>query len=111
MAAGGIVSGVFSGAIDWLGAAPKNSYELPGSGPGAARWKPPQPNSPDQDALIQLAKDAKNRGGVKPGDVEVLKKWCGEYDGPVRGPEVHPNRPFGQHPHIHVGPVDHIPVN
>lgn len=29
---------------------------------------------------------------------------------PVRGPESHPGRPMGQQEHIHVGPVNHIPV-
>lgn len=31
---------------------------------------------------------------------------------PARGPEVHPNRPgpASNQPHIHVGPVNHIPV-
>lgn len=28
----------------------------------------------------------------------------------VRGPEEHPNRPYGKEPHGHVGPVDHIPI-
>jgi len=41
----------------------------------------------EANALIDLAKDA----GVR-----------------ARGPESHPDRPFGKNPHIHVGPVNHI---
>lgn len=41
----------------------------------------------------------------------ILKKWAGEYGVRFRGPEAHPGRKFGARPHIHVGPVDHIPIN
>jgi RHS repeat-associated protein len=63
----------------------------------------------DQDALIQLAKEYE-RKGVTREEADILKRWGDEYGVPVRGPEVHPNRPYGKNPHIHVGPVDHIPV-
>jgi RHS repeat-associated protein len=66
--------------------------------------------SPDQDALIQLAKEAKRMGGVDVDEAEILEAWANEYGISFRGPEVHPNRPHGRIPHIHVGPVDHIPV-
>jgi hypothetical protein len=36
---------------------------------------------------------------------------CDIYLDTRRGPEVHPMRPYGNEPHIHVGPVDHVPVN
>jgi RHS repeat-associated protein len=65
--------------------------------------------TPDQDALIQLAKDAK-RKGVSPTDAQTLRQWAKEVGLPSRGPEAHPGRPYGQFPHIHIGPVDHIPV-
>jgi len=41
------------------------------------------------------------RLGVTLDDAEAYKEL---------GAEVHPNRPHGKDPHIHVGPVDHIPV-
>ncbi len=63
----------------------------------------------DQDALIKIAKEAK-RNGLSPEDAEVLREWAEEYDVPFRGPEAHPGRGFGSQPHIHVGPVNHIPV-
>jgi hypothetical protein len=64
----------------------------------------------DQDALIQLAKEAKKTGGVTDGEARTLRQWADEYGVDARGPETHKNRPQGQNPHIHVGPVDHIPV-
>jgi hypothetical protein len=67
------------------------------------------PFNPDQSALVDLAKGAK-RTGVTPQDAQTLRDWAREYKMPSRGPECHPGRPFGQYPHIHVGPVDHIPV-
>jgi RHS repeat-associated protein len=63
----------------------------------------------DQDALIKIAKEAQ-RNGLSPEDAEALREWAEEYDVPFRGPEEHPTRGFGSQPHVHVGPVDHIPV-
>jgi RHS repeat-associated protein len=71
----------------------------------------PRRFTPDQDALIQLVRDAERRGGVAASDVSILKQWANEYGLPFRGPQVHPGRPIGQFPHIHVGPVNHVPVN
>ena len=53
---------------------------------------------------------ADKRTGVTPADAQAYKALGKEAEVPVRGPEVHPNRPYGKDPHIHVGPVDHIPV-
>lgn len=66
--------------------------------------------TPDQDAVIQLAKDAKKRGGVTTDEANTLKDWAEEYNLPSRGPEAHPGRGFGSNPHIHVGPVNHLPI-
>jgi RHS repeat-associated protein len=65
--------------------------------------------TPEQDALIKLAKEAKRRG-VTPEEAQALRQWADEVGLPSRGPEAHPGRPYGQYPHIHIGPVDHIPV-
>ncbi|WP_218081797.1 RHS repeat-associated core domain-containing protein [Anthocerotibacter panamensis] len=67
-------------------------------------------NTPDQDAVIQLAKEAKRKGGVSPDEAKDLVDLAGQCGVPARGSEAHPNRPHGKNPHIHVGPVDHIPV-
>jgi RHS repeat-associated protein len=67
------------------------------------------PNTPDQDAVIQIGKEAKQLGGVTPDEAETIGEWAKEYGVPFHGPEEHPDRPFNI-PHIHVGPVDHIPV-
>jgi len=67
-------------------------------------------NTPDQDALIQLANEAKRRGGTTAEEAAALERWAKEYDVPFRGPEQHPTRDFGSQPHIHVGPVNHIPM-
>jgi hypothetical protein len=65
---------------------------------------------PNQQALVDLAKQAK-RTGVTPEQARTLIQWANEYGvRPARGPEAHPARPFGSQPHIHLGPVDHIPV-
>ncbi|MFQ3611369.1 MAG: RHS repeat-associated core domain-containing protein [Fimbriimonadales bacterium] len=67
--------------------------------------------TPDQETLIDLAKEAKKR--KKPltmEEVQRFKEWCDEYGTRFRDPEVHPRRPFGCKPHIHVGSIDHILV-
>jgi len=70
---------------------------------------PSKRHTPDQQALDELAKEAERRG-VTPQEAEILKDWAREYGVPARGPEVHPNRPYGKNPHIHVGGRGHIPV-
>ena len=65
--------------------------------------------SADQDALIQLAKGAQ-RTGVDATDARTLLTWAKELGLKARGPEIHPGRPWGQFPHIHIGPINHIPV-
>ena len=67
-------------------------------------------NTPDQQAVIELAKEAKRRGGITPAEAEVLKQLAKEAGVPFRGPQSHPKRPHGRKTHIHVGPVDHILV-
>ena len=65
----------------------------------------------DQRALIQLAQEARRlRGGVTLDEVKILRQWATELKLPFRGPEMHPGRPFGRFPHIHLGPIDHLPV-
>jgi len=69
--------------------------------------------TPDQKALHDLAKEAKLRGRTNPIDADdaaTLRQWADEYGVPSRRPEVHPNRPVGKKPHIHIGNVKHIPV-
>lgn len=65
--------------------------------------------SKDAAALIDLAREAK-RAGVSAEEAKTLLEWAREYGvHPARGPEIHPARNF-KRPHVHVGPVDHIPV-
>ena len=66
-------------------------------------------HSDDAAALIKLAKRAKDTG-ISVDDAKTLLKWAKEYNVPARGPEIHPNRPKVNFPHIHIGPVKHIPV-
>ncbi len=82
-----------------------------------------KPFTPEQKALVDMAKGDKKAGGITSSDMEAYKKLNAEA-GPkgfaepnaVRGPETHPLRTPqstpgpGQKPHGHVGPVDHIPV-
>lgn len=67
------------------------------------------PFTPDQDALVKIAKEAK-RNGLSSEDAEVLREWAEEYDISFRGPESHPGRGFGKNPHYRLGPVNHIPA-
>ena len=69
-----------------------------------------KPNSPDQDRVIQIAKEAKKNGGLTPAAAELLRRLAEAAEVLFRGPESHPNRPYGSRPHIHVGPVGHIPI-
>ncbi|MFL6194034.1 MAG: RHS repeat-associated core domain-containing protein [Thermoanaerobaculia bacterium] len=63
----------------------------------------------DQQALVALAKEAEKKGGVTLTEAKTLGEWAKELGLSFRGPEIHPERNFNI-PHIHVGPVDHIPV-
>jgi RHS repeat-associated protein len=65
--------------------------------------------TPDQQALIALAKEAQ-RKGVTRAEAKILETWAKEYKVLFRGPEAHPGRKFGRLPHIHVGTIDHIRV-
>ena len=69
-------------------------------------------HTPDQQALVELAKDAAKAGGVSLEDAETLLNWAEEYNLPAHGPEVHINRPgkASNVPHIHIGPVQHLPI-
>jgi hypothetical protein len=42
-------------------------------------------NTPDQDALIQIARHGKKTGGFTEDDFDIIKGWGKELDVPVRG--------------------------
>jgi hypothetical protein len=71
--------------------------------------------TPDQDAVVQLAKEARQAGGITVDEGRALRAPA-DSDGIPYHPdlsepyEVHPSRGFGSNPHIHVGPVNHIPI-
>lgn len=69
-------------------------------------------NTPDQQAVIDLAKDAKRNGGISAEDASTLLGWADEYNVPHHGPETHLNRPgpASNVPHIHIGKTGHIPI-
>jgi len=67
-------------------------------------------HTPEQQEVAKDAKDAKKKGGVTVEEAKNLVDRARKAGLPARGPESHPNRPQGKDPHIHVGPVDHIPV-
>jgi len=69
-----------------------------------------QQNTPDQGAAVDLAKEAKRKGGLSESEAKDLVDMANETGVPARGPESHPGRPHGRKPHIHVGPINHIPV-
>ncbi len=105
---GNIVYDIWTGNWDDL-AWDVGAMLIPGVPAGASKAvKAVKRFTDDQAALIDLAKEAKRKGGVTMKEAEILREWSDEYGIRFRGPESHPNRPFGKHPHIHVGPVDHI---
>lgn len=66
-------------------------------------------NNPNQDALIQLAREQARRG-VNQNDAQILLNWAREYGvEPAHIHPAHPNRNVN-YPHIRVGPINHIPV-
>ena len=69
-------------------------------------------HTPDQQAVIELAKEAKKTGGVTEDDANILIDWAKEYDVPNHGPEVHPDRPgtASNILHFHIGKTGHIPI-
>lgn len=71
-----------------------------------------QPLDPDQRALVDLAKDAKRRGGVSVEEGQTLADWAVEYGLPGHGPITHPIRGgwAGTNLYINIGPIKHIPV-
>ena len=64
----------------------------------------------NQDALIQIAKTMKNLGGVTLEEAKILRTWASEYKVSFHGPEFHSSRGYAKILHIHVGPVNYIPV-
>lgn len=62
---------------------------------------------PDQAALIELAKEAK-KTGVNVEDAQTLVDWSKEYNLPHHDIMSHPNRKYGQFPHINIGTQKHI---
>jgi GNAT superfamily N-acetyltransferase len=90
----------------WAGFAA--SFLVPGDGELNALSKAARFGA-DERALIDLAKAAK-RTGIGRQEAQTLLNWAKEYGLPFRGPEAHPGRGFGSNPHIHIGPVNHIPV-
>ena len=65
--------------------------------------------TPNQQTLVELAKDAQ-RKGVDKETANILLNWADEVKLLRRGPEIHPGRNYGSQPHIHIGPIDHIIV-
>jgi len=70
------------------------------------------PNSEDQDAAIQLAKEAKAKGGLSKDEADALVEQARDVD--VKPVHDHTSPVDAAHsvvgPHIRVGPVNHIPV-
>jgi RHS repeat-associated protein len=70
--------------------------------------------SDEKQALIEMARQDRNRGGISTDDMNVYKELNKQLSDPfpsnqVRGPELHPNRNYNVL-HGHVGPVNKIPI-
>jgi len=68
--------------------------------------------TPDQQAVIDLAKEAKANGGVTLDDTNTLLDWAYEYGVLAHGPEIHPSRTgkASNILHFHIGRTGHIPI-
>ena len=64
--------------------------------------------TPDQSAVIQLAKEAKKGGAIAPEDAQLLLDWAGEYGVKAMDHTASPWHWLG--PHIHIGKQSHIRV-
>jgi RHS repeat-associated protein len=96
---GGIIGGVATGLLaSWLFSEDAEQTEAN-----------PKRNNPDQQAVIDLAQEAARKGGLTESEAQALLDLASQAGVPRRGPESHPNRNF-KGPHIHVGPVNHLPV-
>ena len=92
-----VVFGLISGEAGELGELPNAARNLR--------------NTADQSALVRIAKDAfRRRGGWTREEWEVLKGWAKEYEIPFRGPEVSVRGLFKTLEHVHLGPLEHIPI-
>jgi len=71
-----------------------------------------QRNSADQEAVIDLAKQAKKSGGMTSSEADNLGEMANEAGVPNRQDPGHDSgkNPATQNTHSHVGPVDHIPI-
>jgi RHS repeat-associated protein len=108
----GFGTGVAVGAWEASGAGKAVSREAASAAIAAAALLCGAKHTGDQEALVELAKDAKNRKvPLTKEDAEALLDWAKETGLRGRGPESHPGRPHGKKPHIHIGPVDHIGVD
>ena len=67
-------------------------------------------NTPDQDAIIQLAKE--NKKGITLDNTRTMFDWAKEYDLVSRLDLNGHNRgnTISRGPHAHFGPVNHIPI-
>ena len=68
--------------------------------------------TPDQQAVVEFAKEAKKAGGATLDDANILMDWAKEYNVPAHGPEIHPDRPgvASNILHFHIGKTGHIPI-
>ena len=66
----------------------------------------------NQQAVIDLAKEAKRKGGVSMSEADTLMEFAKEYKVSFHGPEIHLSRP-GEMSHIwhfHIDKQGHIPI-
>jgi RHS repeat-associated protein len=66
----------------------------------------------NQQAVIELAKEAKKSGRLSENEADILIGYAQEYGVPYHPIEVHPNRPgaASYRKHIHIGRTGHIPI-
>ncbi|QOY91372.1 RHS repeat-associated core domain-containing protein [Paludibaculum fermentans] len=106
--ADGLNGAIYLAQGDWGNAALSAASMIPIGGQLAGGTRIAKRFVSHESALIDLAKQFKRRG-LNSQEVDIMRDWAKEYGVYFRGPEAHPNRNFTI-PHVHIGPIDHIPV-
>ena len=85
-------------------------HNMNGGGCGGANKR----RTPDQQAVADLAKEAKKRGGITSRDAKTLMGWADDYGFPIpsRGPELSQRTGsiWSKIKHFHIAGIDHIPL-
>jgi hypothetical protein len=78
---------------------------------------PGKGHNEDQQAVVELAKEAERSGRngnpISESEANILLEWADEYGLPHHGPEIHPERPGPASKiwHFHIDRINHIIID